>query len=129
MTDDISTNDAAVIPFLAPAPGTDLEPRYNHWLGVTDNVVAAAVLVLAEVNAAVADTGSGQAKVEPRIGSTEDGLLSAKQAADILNVHYRTIYELCGNGSLKHTRIGRKIRIRREDLARIAQPTVGAEHW
>ena len=55
--------------------------------------------------------------------------LTPKEAAEILKVHYQTVYELCANGSLKHIKVGRQIRIKPEDLDRIEQPTSRATHW
>ena len=55
--------------------------------------------------------------------------LTPKEAAVILKVHFQTIYELCASGSLKHLKVGRQIRIKREDLDRIEQPTPRATHW
>lgn len=74
-----------------------IEDRYRHYLNVTGEPTAAAVLVLAA-------TQSEQA--EP---------LTAAAAAKIIGVKAGKVYQLCREGKLKHQRIGSAIRIRPED--------------
>lgn len=45
-------------------------------------------------------------------------MLSIKQAADILSVHWKTVYNHIRNGTLKASQIGRQWRIKPEDLDR-----------
>jgi excisionase family DNA binding protein len=48
-----------------------------------------------------------------------DAPLSIAQAAEQFNLNARTLYALCANGSLKHTRIGRTIRVASAELKRL----------
>lgn len=51
--------------------------------------------------------------------SATDAPLSIAQAAEQFNLNERTLYALCADGSLKHTRIGRTIRIAPAELKRL----------
>jgi len=42
--------------------------------------------------------------------------LSIEEAADVLGVHYKTVYRLVRDGELPAAKIGRIYRIKREDL-------------
>lgn len=75
---------------------TDL---YQHYLGVAGEPQAAATLVLAHV--------TSQVQVEN---------FSVRQAADRLGVSIEKIYALCRSGELRHSKIGRTIRIQAHDL-------------
>jgi len=49
-----------------------------------------------------------------RIESEE--LLTVSDVASWLGIHKMTVYRLCWRGRLPHTRIGRTVRVRRDDV-------------
>jgi excisionase family DNA binding protein len=75
-----------------------LEKRFQHWSDIT-NDTAAAILVLAEV-----------------LLRTPDASLTVDEAAKRLKVAKNTVYGMVGRGELKHSRVGRCIRIALTDL-------------
>lgn len=48
----------------------------------------------------------------------ENDVLTVAEAAEILKVNPRHVYNLCAHGNLPHARVGKNIRILREDLLR-----------
>lgn len=76
---------------------------YRRYLEETNCPEAAATLVLAEV-----------------IDTRQPEWLSVKQAAKRLGVSAGKIYQLCDNGQLRHTKVGKLIKIAPEDLGGIA---------
>lgn len=42
--------------------------------------------------------------------------VTVAEVAEILNVHYRTVVNMCKRGDLKHLKIGRTYRIWMDDL-------------
>ena len=51
------------------------------------------------------------------IGSLEEPLLNADEAAQLLHVPRSTLYELVRSRHLPHVRVGRALRFTRHDLA------------
>lgn len=86
----------------------NIEDRFSHFLEVTGEPGAAAMLVLAEVIQKTPKT------------------ITVKEAAERLGVSERTIYRLCEEGQLDHQRVGRSIRIRPDNLHK--QNTEGFKH-
>lgn len=88
-----------------------VDEAYARWLSRTENTTAAAILVQCEIqlrNSQPADAGSNS--------TAGNGPLSVKQAADELGVSPETVYKLCAENGLRHTRIGRRITISRQHL-------------
>jgi excisionase family DNA binding protein len=83
-----------------------LEDRFHHYVRVTGNEVAAAVLTLAESLQAAA----------------LNEMLNVEQAAARLGVHVSTIRKRIREGSLIHQKVGRSIRIKAADLDRRETP-------
>ena len=80
-------------------PMKSITDLYQHYLAITNDPQAAATLVLAHV--------TSQERPEN---------LSVKQAAAHLGVSIEKIYALCRSGELRHSKIGRTIRIQAHDL-------------
>lgn len=83
-----------------------IEDRYTHYLRLTGEATAAAVLTLAEATQAAA----------------LNEMLTVEQAATILGVHVSTIRKRIKSGELFHQRVGRAIRIKASDLNRPEAP-------
>ena len=83
-----------------------IEDRFHHFLKLTGNEVAAAVLVLVEATQAAA------------LNET----LTVEQAAARRGVHPSTIRKMIRAGTLAHQRMGRSIRIKASDLDRPEMP-------
>jgi excisionase family DNA binding protein len=77
---------------------------YDTWLQRTGDATAAATLVLAEVLAGE----STRPVAEP---------MSVQDAARQLGVSKETVYKLCADNAMPHTRVGRRITISRQQLA------------
>jgi excisionase family DNA binding protein len=84
-----------------------IEDRYRHFLTITDDATAAAILAVGELLA-------GQA--EP---------LTVAAAAKVIGVSVGAVYQLCREGKLKHQRIGRAVRIRPEDARAYSERQTG----
>jgi excisionase family DNA binding protein len=54
--------------------------------------------------------------IKPTIERPNLQLLTAVQAAELLNIHPSTVYEMMKNGEIATVRFGRSVRIRRQDL-------------
>lgn len=91
---------------------SNLQSNYKHFLTLTGEPTAAALLTLA-------------ASIEK---APEKGLLKVREAAKVLGVSERTIYELCDSQRLKHRRIGRAIRIDEKDLNDLKSDTASGGH-
>jgi len=78
---------------------TELANLYTRYLKSAGDPKAAATLVLAHL--------ASQAPTDN---------LSVKQAAKQLGVSAKTVYALCDSGQLRHSRLGRVIRIQPHDL-------------
>ena len=59
----------------------------------------------------------------------EPQLLTAQEAAALLRVNYRTVLDLITMGELRASRIGRLLRIRREEIARYLRSTQVQSPW
>ena len=59
----------------------------------------------------------------------EPQLLTAQEAAALLRVNYRTVLDLITKGELRASRIGRLLRIRREEIARYLRSTQVQSPW
>lgn len=81
---------------------------YDHWFGKTGDPNAAATMVLAQVQASAA--------CQPAPDTSHDAL-SVSNVAQKLGVSKETVYKLCNEGSLRHTRIGRRITITPHQLS------------
>lgn len=81
-----------------------IEQLYDHWHRKTGDASAAATLVLASIQA------GGQPP-------NTNGAMSVLAAAAQLGVSKETIYKLCHENALPHSRIGRRITISQEQLA------------
>jgi excisionase family DNA binding protein len=96
----------------------DISGFYDHWFEKTGSADAAATLVLAQVQASgtipPAQTAAGLSSTQQ---NTPSGALSVRQVAEQLGVSKETVYKLCGDGSMPHSRIGRRVVISREQLA------------
>lgn len=79
-----------------------IEDRFNHFLKLTGEPTAAAVLVLVEATQAAA----------------LNEMLTVEQAAARLGVHPSTIRKMIKAGTLPHSRLGTAIRIKAADLDR-----------
>ena len=77
-----------------------IEERFNHYLRVTGEATASAILTAVEVLA-------GKQQTDP---------LTPAAAATILGVKVGKVYELCKSGKLRHQRIGRAVRLRHDDV-------------
>jgi excisionase family DNA binding protein len=51
-----------------------------------------------------------------------DEFLTVAEAAELLKLNPQTIYNWINDGSLAHTRVGRRVRIRREDFETLTHP-------
>lgn len=58
-----------------------------------------------------------RAKDQQEMGSLTEPLLNADEAAQLLHVPRRTLYELVRSRHLPHVRVGRGLRFTRTDLA------------
>jgi excisionase family DNA binding protein len=83
-----------------------IEDRFHHYLKVTGEPAAAAVLVLVEATQAAA----------------LNEMLTVEQAAERRGVHPSTIRKLVKAGTIPHQRMGRSIRIKAADLDRPETP-------
>ena len=92
-------------PFGFQAVEDELEWRYDRWLRKTGDPVAASILATSEGN---------EARQGPR---QEMAAMSIKQAAVQLGVSKSKLYELCQDGIMPHTRVGRRITITPAQLA------------
>ena len=81
-----------------------IEAIYNRFLELTDDPGAAATLVLAEV-----------------LSSREPEFLDIKQAAARLGIGTKKMYQLCSAGAVRHTKVGRRIRIATDDLGHVSE--------
>ncbi|MCO6043350.1 helix-turn-helix domain-containing protein [Aeoliella sp. ICT_H6.2] len=88
-----------------------VEKTYARWLGKTDDTTAAAILTQTEMQ--LQHSNPAGANIETTPGN---GPLSVKQAADELGVSKETVYKLCSENALRHTRVGRRITITRQQL-------------
>lgn len=88
-----------------------VDEAYTRWLSKTENTTAAAILVQCEFQLRSARP-EGVGTKATGVG----GPLSVKQAADELGVSPETVYKLCAENGLRHTRIGRRITISRQHL-------------
>lgn len=77
-----------------------IEDRYFHFLSLTGEPTAAAVLAAAEIL-------DGQQQANP---------ITPAAAAEILGVKVGKVYELCKAGKLRHQRIGRAVRLWPEEV-------------
>lgn len=80
--------------------------------------------ILSLFNAYKAETGDASAagslvlaQVMTEQGGQDKGALTAEQVAERLQVDVKTVRGYCTTGKLRHTRVGRHIRVRPEWLA------------
>jgi len=50
----------------------------------------------------------------------DDDLMTVAEVAELLKLNRQTLYNWVADGTLAHTRVGRGVRIRREDYERLA---------
>lgn len=93
-------------PRLLQSISSDLERWYDHWSDRTGNAIAAAVMTLATV---LHSLRQSQTPALP-------AAMSVKQVAAMLGVSKETIYRLCEERVLPHTKIGRRIVIMPDQL-------------
>lgn len=87
-----------------------IEDDYQRFLKITNDPAAASTLVLAEV-------------IE---GKSDRIAMTAKEAAKALGMSRTTIYKLCDEGRLRHTKVARMVPINTDDLLEVkAEKTKG----
>lgn len=102
----------AIQPALSHADARKLVERaYTHWLGKTDTATAAAILAQCELALCYSVPPSDGVDAPP-----VNQPFSVKQAAAELGVSRETVYKLCAENALQHTRIGRRITIPQRHL-------------
>ncbi len=52
-----------------------------------------------------------------------DNLLTIKESAELLNIHWQTVRNLIKNGSLPATKIGKNVRVKRSDIDKLVNKT------
>lgn len=105
----MNTNET--IPFAVHPHGDarrQVELAYDRWFAKTDDAGAAAILTQCELQLHLQVAG-GAIPSQP-------GALSVKQVAAELGVSRETVYKLCSENALRHTRVGRRITITRQQL-------------
>jgi excisionase family DNA binding protein len=96
----------------------DVEQLYDRWFAKTGSPEAAATMVLAHVHARRTTLPSPMSDTPSGPLPASNGVMSVKQAAEQLGVSRETVYKLCGEGTLPHTRIRNRITI---TLAQLGQ--------